>query len=1249
MADTAQNADKALLDILIEREALSAEDLRQESEQLQRQREAGEQVLKGLHIRLNQRLQRLEFLNFPDPEPQHTLTLPFEVHRFDPDHWLQSGRHVVLIQQDTHKKADEIGFQPLEMQGDAGAWQELLLSPLGTFFKTPTWTDHNLPLNRHWQWSVKPRQDVNSGPLDLHVSPDQKMLAVVNRYQGKLVLVDLATFEMQAEIELRKAGSDRGLHVHFYPEKSWLIATDNTSSIGRWQYDGTPLERLSPGAGLLGSSVLQTEAHLLFALSTRPTPGLKVVDIETGELVKEIAIKGDLFSVRSDAPYDLMALHPDGSSMAFLTYLNEPEPFTPVVSVVDTTRQKTTQRYAIKDGTRPMALCFEVLNPLASKNQSLIEILQSKNLISAQDLHEARIALREREEAEAEANAPPAQMLDMDQRAYEEAQEQAEEAAEQEAQDEGGEEAKPVFKPEKAPQMNISPAADDLIVNHCIQDIKAKTLGQVRMDDEEQEDEYKEHLERLKAAATRARNELEWHNGAVIKLRDFLEGKVYEKVILREEMEIMLHKHERDSLVKSGMPTVPSNCPNCSKPLFGSYVCSYCGYEIERPEEMLKKGLISIASLTPMENLVPGHFLLIDIEGKRILEIDTERNITWTVGKDLLSEGSIELNFPRDAVRLTNRNTLITDMSAGRVLEMTPSGRLFWEYKGKGEEKQLKSPVRATANGLGNVLIVDQGRHRVIEVNHQSEILNQFGMTDQYGIAEDYLNMPSDAQRLVNGNILITDTGNHRVIELEERQIVWQYGNPDNQESGAYGSDDGLLSYPQSALRLPNGNTLIVDAGNLRLIEVDPEGNILWQHRTDQGEETYQMDSPFRAAYVPKENLVMLLSENAVIEIKPSPDVPAKANVTDRALAQEIVWGCRLSEFERAKAQLKSTQPTRQFVARHGVKNPYLRTQNKAGGDASEAAQKRLQEMIQQRLAKSRQGSQNKAHITRFDKENPLSDLDFFMLERSRSRVLRTDRDGHLSWRYGDEEGQELHKPHSCTRTPEGHVLICDTDNHRIIQVNPDNNEIVWSFGEKGQPEKAERGLDRPRFAQILPNDRVLIVDQNNRRVFEMKKNRQIMWEYAGMDHLMVPYHAERLDNGNTLITDWGAHWVIEVNPEHEVVWSFGERKTSGNDDSHLSYPEYATRLKNGNTLISDTRNHRVLEVSPDKEIVWQLDGQERIKFGTPTYAQRMADGNTLLLHSSNRQMLEVTAKNKLMWKLMLPFERTPIKKPTEK
>ncbi len=1225
MADQTQL--EKLLQILIAQEAVSEAQVAEEKAELEANRRAGEQALKGSVIGLNQATQTVELSTYPDQTVQSTLKLSFEDHRFAPDNWLQSGNAVTLIQQDTHKKSEHMDYLPLTESTHDPLVQSLLLAPQGVCLKTDVLAEHNLPLSSHWQWAITPRQDVTSGPLDMYLSPDQKTLGVVNRYQGKLALVNLENMAepvLTAEIQLRKPGSSRGLHVYFHPASDSILATDYTSSIGRWKMDGTPLERLSPGAGLLGNGVLREDR--LFVLSTRPSPGLKVIDINSGELLKEISIKGDLYSVKSDAPFDLMVLHPDENSLAFMTYLNEPEPFTPVISVVDTQRMKTTQRYAIKDGTRPTALCFEALNPLASKNQNLIELLQNKNLITAEDLHEARLELREQELAEAEANAAPVQMLDMDQRAYEEAQEQAEEEAETPAEE--GQEKEPAFKPEKAPQMNITPAADDLIVQHCIQDIKRKTLGQVLLDEDEG---YEEHRERLKAAATRARNELEWHTGAIIKLRDFLDGKPYEMVILREEMEQMLHKYERDSLVKVGMPTVPSNCPNCSKPLFGSYVCSYCGYEIERPEEMLKKGLISIASLTPMENLITGHFLLIDMEGKRILEIDTERNITWTAGKDLLTEGSFELIFPRDAVRLPNRNTLITDMSANRIVEMTPSGRLFWEYKPDNEERQLKSPVRATANGLGHILIVDQGRHRIVEVNRQSEVLNQYGITDQYGIEDDLLNMPSDVQRLVNGNLLITDTGNHRVIELEEREIVWQYGNPENVDSGAYGSEEGYLSYPQSALRLPNGNTLIVDAGNLRLIEINDDGDILWQHKTNVGDEEYQMDSPFRAAYLPDEKLVMLLSENAVIEIKPERESEKEA--------QEVVWGCRLSAFERAKVQMKSSQPTRKFIARHGVDNPYLRTR-KSDGQTSEAAQERLQKMIQERLARSRQGSQNKAHITRFDKEQPLTELSFFMLERSRSRVIRTDRDGNLDWRYGDAEEQALNKPHACTRTPEGHVLIADTDNHRLLEINPENNEVVWQFGEKGQPEQSDRGLDRPRFAQILPNQRVLIVDQNNRRVFEMKKNRQIMWEYAGMEHLMVPYHAERLENGNTLITDWGAHWVLEVNPEKEVVWSFGERKNSGNDDHHLSYPEYATRLENGNTLISDTRNHRILEVSPEKKVVWFLDGQERVKFGTPTYAQRLNNGHTLLLHSSNRQMLEVTDKNKLIWKLMLPFER---------
>lgn len=1200
-----------LVQELVKNEAISATEAQAAQDQLQANLEQGKQALTGIRWTLNQSTGHLTAQRFPEEELLWELDLPDSGSGsfFDLNQWSAAGHHLALFNPETAKKVEDIPSEILSEISFIRSQQGLFIA--GEHLKT-----HNLPLSDHFLSYVTPRQAQAHGPLDLFFSPSGEYLAIADRSAGDIHLIQLESGQLENSFSVRKAGSTRGLQINFDEQNKQLVIFDNTSSIGIWNYAGEQVRRLTPGAGLLGAGVI-AEGQA-FALSTKPSPGLKVIDLASGDLIKEIAIKGELLSVDSDAPIDLISLTPDSQQLLFMTYLNEPEPFTPIISVVDIKRKKTTQRFALKDGSRPALLSFVGINPLAEKNQTLIDFLMSKALIDADDLHQARVSLRERERQQIADEVKNAPLLDLEQRNFEEAQ-QREQEDDGEQVAESTAEGVPVFKPEKAPQLNISPAADDLITQKCVEALLKQSQGDIDLVSNE---DLAEPYERVKSAANRARHELEWHTGAIIKLRQLVGDVNFEIVITREEMEQMLHRYERDTLVKTGMPTVPSNCPNCQKPLYGSYACSYCGYEIERPEDLLKRGLVSIASIRPLDNLPEGHFLLIDMEGKRIIEIDTERNIIWTMGKDMLAEGNIELEFPRDACRLATRNTLITDYSLNRVVEITPSGRIFWDYKPKNEEHLLKNPVRATANGLNQVLIVDQGRHRILEVNHDSEVLRQFGQTDKYGITDDLLYMPSDVQRLVNGNILITDTGNHRILELEDNKIVWQYGNPENRESGGYGSETGYLSYPQSAIRRDNGNTLIVDAGNLRILELDSEGEIVYEHKTNEGPEAHQLDSPFRVAYMPN-GLMMVLSETAVIEV----DV---AN-------NEVVWACRMSEFERVQVTLKPEQEIKRFIT-HGVKNPYLR--HKADqADVSEEAQQRLQTLIKQRLG-NHKANMNKAHITRFGKED-LDPLDFFLVDRSKNKVIRTDREGNLSWRYGEGEGQKLFKPHACTRTAEGYALIADTDQHRIIEVDPAKSVIVWSFGELNKPEKAERGLNRPRYAQILPNGHVLIVDQNNRRVFEMKKNRQIVWSYEGMEHLMAPYHAERLANGNTLITDWGAHQTFEVNPAGETVWSFGENKVSGDDASHLSYPESASRLDNGNTLIADSRNNRILEIAPDGSLAWELDGQDTVKFGSPSYARRLKNGRTQVLHTSNRQMFEVDSQFKLYWKLMLPFERS--------
>ena len=55
-------------------------------------------------------------------------------------------------------------------------------------------------------------------------------------------------------------------------------------------------------------------------------------------------------------------------------------------------------------------------------------------------------------------------------------------------------------------------------------------------------------------------------------------------------------------------------------------------------------------------------------------EVDKQGKVVWKYSKGLRG--------PVHAARLKNGHTLITDFSAGRVLQVDPKGRVIWERKG---------------------------------------------------------------------------------------------------------------------------------------------------------------------------------------------------------------------------------------------------------------------------------------------------------------------------------------------------------------------------------------------------------------------------------------------------------------------------------------------------------------------------------------------------------------------------------------
>ncbi|TAM95636.1 MAG: hypothetical protein EPN40_10245 [Rhodanobacteraceae bacterium] len=158
------------------------------------------------------------------------------------------------------------------------------------------------------------------------------------------------------------------------------------------------------------------------------------------------------------------------------------------------------------------------------------------------------------------------------------------------------------------------------------------------------------------------------------------------------------------------------------------------------------------------------------------------------------------------------------------------------------------------------MLITDQGNQRIILVDMKKRIDWQYGTTGVAGSAANQLSNPNSAEVLDNGNILIADENNNRVIEITPRGwIVKQF------------TAQGTVSGAAFASRLDNGDTLITDSNNNRIVEVNGNDHVVWQYVTNTLPGSNPTPLPTRAVRL--ENGDTLISDqfnDRVIEITPT-------------------------------------------------------------------------------------------------------------------------------------------------------------------------------------------------------------------------------------------------------------------------------------------------------------------------------------------------------------------------------------------
>ena len=172
---------------------------------------------------------------------------------------------------------------------------------------------------------------------------------------------------------------------------------------------------------------------------------------------------------------------------------------------------------------------------------------------------------------------------------------------------------------------------------------------------------------------------------------------------------------------------------------------------------------------------------------------------------------------------------LIADRGNGRLLVVTSGGAILWRFPIAGSlpRGQRFEADDAFISPDGKTIVANDDTHQVIDrIDIRTRrVIWQYG---HYGIASrrpGYLNGPDDAYPLANGDVVVADIRNCRVIQIApSRRIVRQWGRTGicaDRAPTTYGSPNGDTP-------LPDGGLLITEIRGSRVVRLSASGKVIF-------------------------------------------------------------------------------------------------------------------------------------------------------------------------------------------------------------------------------------------------------------------------------------------------------------------------------------------------------------------------------------------------------------------------------------
>jgi outer membrane protein assembly factor BamB len=269
-----------------------------------------------------------------------------------------------------------------------------------------------------------------------------------------------------------------------------------------------------------------------------------------------------------------------------------------------------------------------------------------------------------------------------------------------------------------------------------------------------------------------------------------------------------------------------------------------------------------------------GNILIADADNNRILEVTPDKRIAWEFPRPGdLGPGQTFVD-PDDAFYTPGGRTIITNQEDNHMIAIIDyaTRKIVWEYGHAGHHGSapgyLNTPDDAYQLPDGRVVVADIKNCRVLVFDPPParHIQRQFGATGRCDAAPGHFMSPNGDTPLPDGNLLVTEIGRRSAsaLDLATGRIVYRVPLPvvyasDTQLTRAgeyltvdyvrpgkvvvvsrsgkllwsYGpkSGPGMLNHPSLAIELPNGNFLLNDDDNNRVIVLSRRTKqILWQY-----------------------------------------------------------------------------------------------------------------------------------------------------------------------------------------------------------------------------------------------------------------------------------------------------------------------------------------------------------------------------------------------------------------------------------